>query len=148
MPTTAWLAKRCHVHTQDPNQWTPGRQSGTWALNHCTTRSAPIVLMLFSPKYLPHHSGYWTTSLKCSHQLAAFLFCKLLSPVIWLWNDLSKRRTKTASFHKKVKEVIAKHEDLSTQKYGKKCVVTWGSEKRCFTTRSQVKTTVGLIYLF
>ena len=27
-PTTAWLAKRCHVHTQDPNRQTPGCQGG------------------------------------------------------------------------------------------------------------------------
>ena len=40
MPATAWHAKRCHVHTQDPNWQTPGRWSGTWALNCCTTALA------------------------------------------------------------------------------------------------------------
>ena len=36
-PTTAWLAAQCHVRTWDPNRRTPGRQSETCALNHCTT---------------------------------------------------------------------------------------------------------------
>ena len=40
-PTTAWLAKQCHVRTQDSNQWTQGCQSGTCALNCCTTGLAP-----------------------------------------------------------------------------------------------------------
>ena len=37
MPTTAWLAKWCHVHTQDPKRRTPGRQSAMCELNHCAT---------------------------------------------------------------------------------------------------------------
>uniref|UniRef100_A0A9L0JA77 Transcription factor 23 n=1 Tax=Equus asinus TaxID=9793 RepID=A0A9L0JA77_EQUAS len=41
MPTTAWPAKRCHVRTRDPGQRTPGRQSGTCALNCCITGPAP-----------------------------------------------------------------------------------------------------------
>lgn len=42
-PTTAWQAKRCHVHTWDPNWQTPGRQSGTCTLNRCTTGLAPTL---------------------------------------------------------------------------------------------------------
>ena len=41
MPTTAWLAKRCHVCTWDPNRWTLGLWSRTCALNRCTTGPAP-----------------------------------------------------------------------------------------------------------
>ena len=32
-PTTAWLAKRCHVRTGDLSRQTPGRRSGMCALN-------------------------------------------------------------------------------------------------------------------
>ncbi|XP_070421534.1 membrane-anchored junction protein isoform X2 [Equus przewalskii] len=39
-PATAWLAKRCHVRTQDPNQRTPGRRRRTCELNHCATGPA------------------------------------------------------------------------------------------------------------
>ena len=46
-PTTAWLAKRCHVHTQDLNRRTPGRRSGTWELKHCATRPAPRLTLFF-----------------------------------------------------------------------------------------------------
>ena len=42
MPTTAWLAKRCHVRTWDPNRRTPGHQSGTCTLNCCATGTAPL----------------------------------------------------------------------------------------------------------
>ena len=37
MPATAWLAKWCHVHTQDPNQQTLGHRSRTCILNRCAT---------------------------------------------------------------------------------------------------------------
>ena len=40
-PTTAWLAKQCHVGARDPNQRTLGRQSGTCTLNCWATRRAP-----------------------------------------------------------------------------------------------------------
>ena len=42
MPTTAWLAKRCHVCTLDPNWWTPGHRSRTCELN----RYAILILRL------------------------------------------------------------------------------------------------------
>uniref|UniRef100_A0A9L0RB97 Synergin gamma n=1 Tax=Equus caballus TaxID=9796 RepID=A0A9L0RB97_HORSE len=42
MPTTAWLATRCHVCTQDPYQRTPGHQRRTCKLNYCTTGPAPM----------------------------------------------------------------------------------------------------------
>ena len=45
MPTTAWLAKQYHVCTQDPNQQTPARRSGTCELNRCTTRPALSVII-------------------------------------------------------------------------------------------------------
>src|SRR3712207_299831 len=45
-PTTAWLDKRCHVHTRDPNQRTPGCQSGTCELNRCATRLASKVVFI------------------------------------------------------------------------------------------------------
>ena len=41
-PTTAWLAKWCHVRTWDPNLRTPGCRSGTCAFNRCTTGPAPV----------------------------------------------------------------------------------------------------------
>ena len=41
MPTTAWLAKQCHVHTQHPNRRTPGRRRGMCELNCCATGPAP-----------------------------------------------------------------------------------------------------------
>ena len=41
MPATAWLAMRCHVCTRDPNWWTPGCWSGTYALNCCATVPGP-----------------------------------------------------------------------------------------------------------
>ena len=37
MPTTAWLAKQCHVRTRDPNPRTLGHRSRTCAFNRCTT---------------------------------------------------------------------------------------------------------------
>ena len=41
-PTTAWLTKRCHVRTRDPNLRTAGPpRSRTRALNRCTTGPAP-----------------------------------------------------------------------------------------------------------
>ena len=40
-PTTTWLTKRCHVHTQDPNQQTLNHQSRMCSLNHCATGPAP-----------------------------------------------------------------------------------------------------------
>ena len=42
MPTTAWLAKQCHVPTWDPNRWTPGHRRGRCELNHCATGPAPV----------------------------------------------------------------------------------------------------------
>ena len=45
-PTTAWRAKRCQVHTQDPNWWTPGHWSGMCALNCCATRPDPNLVFL------------------------------------------------------------------------------------------------------
>ena len=39
--TSAWLAKWCQVHTQDPNQQTLGRQSGECKLNNYATGPAP-----------------------------------------------------------------------------------------------------------
>ena len=41
-PVIAWFAKQCHVRTGDPNQWTPGAQSGMCTLNRCATGPAPI----------------------------------------------------------------------------------------------------------
>ena len=40
-PATAWLAKRCHVHTLDPNWQTPGPLKRTCTLNRCATGPAP-----------------------------------------------------------------------------------------------------------
>ena len=37
MPTTAWLAKQCHVRTGDPNRPTPGHRRGPCTLNLCAT---------------------------------------------------------------------------------------------------------------
>uniref|UniRef100_A0A9L0R804 Chaperonin containing TCP1 subunit 6B n=1 Tax=Equus caballus TaxID=9796 RepID=A0A9L0R804_HORSE len=39
----AWLAERCHVRIWDPNLRTPGRQSGTCALNRCAIGPAPVL---------------------------------------------------------------------------------------------------------
>ena len=41
MPATAWLAEWCHVHSQDPNQWTLDSWSGMCKLNCCATGLAP-----------------------------------------------------------------------------------------------------------
>ena len=41
MAATAWLAERRRVRTQDPNQWTPGHQSGMCTLNGCATGPVP-----------------------------------------------------------------------------------------------------------
>ena len=41
MPTTAWLAKRCHVRTRDPNWRTLCRRSRTCELKRCATGPAP-----------------------------------------------------------------------------------------------------------
>ena len=38
---TAWLSKRCHVPTWDPNRWTLGCWSGMCEPNRCTTGPAP-----------------------------------------------------------------------------------------------------------
>ena len=46
MPTTAWLAKQCHVRTRDPNRRTPGPQSGTCGLNCCATGPALVLSLL------------------------------------------------------------------------------------------------------
>ena len=46
MPATAWLAKRCHVHTRDLNRGTPGRQSGTCELNCCHQAGQDIPFFL------------------------------------------------------------------------------------------------------
>ena len=45
-PTTAWLDKRYHVHTRDPNRQTPGCRSGMCTLNRCTTGLAPMCQIL------------------------------------------------------------------------------------------------------
>ena len=42
-PTTAWRAKRCCVHTWDPNRQTRGPQRGMCVLNRCTTGPAAMV---------------------------------------------------------------------------------------------------------
>ena len=46
-PATAWLTKQCHVHTQDPNQRTPGCQSGMWTFNCCATGPVPESAFLY-----------------------------------------------------------------------------------------------------
>ena len=45
-PTTAWRAKRCHVHTRDPNRQTPGCQSGKCELNCCATGQVQKVFLI------------------------------------------------------------------------------------------------------
>ena len=52
-PTTAWLAKRCHVHTPDLNQQTLGRRSRTCTLNRCTTGPAP------KKSFFQHHQTFF-----------------------------------------------------------------------------------------
>ena len=47
MPTTVRLATQCHVCNRDLNRQTPGHQSGTCALNFCTTGPAPNFLLIF-----------------------------------------------------------------------------------------------------
>ena len=44
-PTTAWCVKQCHVRTQDPNQWTPSRWSGTANLT-AVPLGRPLVFFL------------------------------------------------------------------------------------------------------
>ena len=45
--------RRCHVCTQDPNRWTPGRQRRTCALSCCATRPVPgIYLLNFQPSFI------------------------------------------------------------------------------------------------
>ena len=61
MPATAWLAQRCHVHTWDLIQRTPGRQSGMYALNRCATGPAPRVWI-----YLGHSRAPASTQLQVS----------------------------------------------------------------------------------
>ena len=65
-PTTAWLAMRCHVHTQDPNWRTPGRRSGTCTLNCCATRLAPV-----------------DDIFKVFYIFTGFIFCLLFSINYW-----------------------------------------------------------------
>ena len=43
--TTAWLVKRCHVRTRDPNQRTPGTRSGTCEANHSAMGPDPFPLI-------------------------------------------------------------------------------------------------------
>ena len=51
-PTTAWLDKWCHVHTQEPHRQTPGRWSRTCTLNRCAPGWAPNAI----------HKGWLCTS--------------------------------------------------------------------------------------
>ena len=51
MPTTAWLAKQCHVRTWDPNWGTPGRWRGKGTLNHCAIRPAPPLACFYICKF-------------------------------------------------------------------------------------------------
>ena len=75
-PTTAWLAKRCHVCTWDPNRQTPGCQSGTCALNCCATGLAPVELL--NNKFTCFLSGR-EVDLSRPNQEPLFL------PIIWSW---------------------------------------------------------------
>ena len=45
-PTTAWLAKWCHVCTLDLNQRTPGHWSITCELNRCCHEASPCTRIL------------------------------------------------------------------------------------------------------
>ena len=56
MPTTAWLAERCHVCTWDLNWQTPGRRSRTCALNRCATGPAPCLLFHRGPRPSAAHA--------------------------------------------------------------------------------------------
>ena len=57
-PTTALLAKRCHVRTRDLNWWPPGRWSGMCKLNRCTMGPAPILGNLKCFQIFPFYIAY------------------------------------------------------------------------------------------
>ena len=79
-PTTAWLAKRCHVCTQDLNQQTPGRQSWTCALNHYATWLAPKCLLLIHLEIFPLYFNINSLSL---WKITIFYKTKKMKRVAW-----------------------------------------------------------------
>ena len=61
----AWLAMQCHVHTQDPNQRTPGHRSRMCKLNRCTMGPAPSSDFSYSSLFLlveVHIPGFYAST--------------------------------------------------------------------------------------
>ena len=67
------FAKRCHVHTRDPNWWTLGHQRGTCTLNHCTTGPAPPSFLNRLP--IPNHFVFLPLETCKSNGTSAFAPC-------------------------------------------------------------------------
>ena len=85
-PAIAWCAKRCHVRTRDPNQWTPGRQSGTCELNCCATRPAPMVCLLDLPWNITLWWVFRPQILDPSQHFHSVSFL-ILSSTVWCGNS-------------------------------------------------------------